>query len=73
MTDAIEPWVSDETHRKMLLLLSSSLRQEQLYRADLHRADLHRLSSAAAAQTSRAAPAPTPHSSVSAQHVDVDV
>lgn len=73
MTDAIEPWVSDETHRKVLLQLTADLRQEQLHRAELHRADLHRLDSAAAAQTTHARPAPVHHASVSAQHIDVDV
>ena len=76
MTDAIEPWVSDETHRKVLLQLTADLRQEQLHRSELHRADLHRLDLAAAAQTAqtaRATPAPARHASVSAQHIDVDV
>ena len=73
MTDAIEPWVSDETHRKVLLQLTADMRQDQLHRAELHRADLHRLDSAAAAQTTHASPAPVRHASVSAQHIDVDV
>lgn len=73
MTDAIEPWVSDETHRKVLLQLTADLHQDQLHRAELHRADLHRLDSAAAAQTAHARPAPARHASVSAQHIDVDV
>lgn len=69
MTDAIEPWVDEEIHRKQLLAHELALRQ-----ARLHSIDLSRLQASGSAQPHAVAHsnAAIHHSIVNSHHVDVD-
>ena len=73
MTDAIEPWVTEDMHRKLLLQQTWTTHQDQLRRAELHRADLQKLEAGVSGRASASGSAPVQHNSVSAQHIDVDV
>lgn len=67
MTDAIEPWVTDEIHRKLLLE-----RTLELHRAYMHQTALHVLEAGQLARTQTTHQLQAQHSTISQQHVDVE-
>ena len=67
MTDAIEPWVTEEIRRQQLLEHNMTL-----HRAYIHQAQLRALQTVQTPQPSTVSLSPSHHSTVTAQHVDVD-
>jgi len=67
MTDAIEPWAVDEIRRRQLIAQSWAVHQ-----ASIHQAELHTLEAAQLAKSQQLQHLQSEHSTLNAQHVDVD-